>query len=172
MHLRPWFVVVPSTADLVSWVEDLTSFTGTRPAVFEAWETWPPATNRGKLDPATSSRLRLLQTLPIDPPRLVLTTIAALLQPVPARDELARRGRKIATGEVIDPSQLAGWLVENGYKRVEAVEYPGEFSRRGGICDVFPPDAHDPVRLEFFGDEVESIRVFSTTAGTPGEPRP
>ena len=49
----------------------------------------------------------------------------------------------------------------NGYKRVEAVEFPGEFGRRGGICDLFPPDATDPVRLEFFGDEVESIRAFS-----------
>src|SRR5437764_920871 len=57
---------------------------------------------------------------------------------------------------------LAEWLVANGYKRVEAVEYPGEFGRRGGICDVFPPDAPDPVRVEFFGDEVESIRTFST----------
>jgi transcription-repair coupling factor (superfamily II helicase) len=154
--------VVPTVGDLISWVEDLASFTGTRPAVFEAWETWPPATNRGKLDPATSSRLRLLQTLPANPPRIVLTTIAALLQPVPLREELARRGRKLTVGEVIDPSVLAEWLVESGYKRVEAVEYPGEFSRRGGICDIFPPDAQDPVRVEFFGDEVESIRVFST----------
>ncbi len=154
--------VVPTVGDQISWVEDLASFTGTRPAVFEAWETWPPATNRGKLDPATSSRLRLLQTLPANPPRIVLTTIAALLQPVPLREELARRGRKLTVGEVIDPSTLAEWLVESGYKRVEAVEYPGEFSRRGGICDIFPPDAQDPVRVEFFGDEVESIRVFST----------
>lgn len=180
--------VLPSVSDVVSWVEDLTSFTGVRPTVFEAWETWPPQTNRGKLDPTTSSRLRMLQEILAHPPKVVVTTVPALIQPVPARDDLARRGRKVTTGEVIDPSELAEWLVANGYKRVEAVEYPCEFSRRGGICDVFPPDAADPVRLEFFGDELESIRIFSTGtqrslekkagvtllgigAGAEGEPR-
>ena len=53
------------------------------------------------------------------------------------------------------------WLVANGYKRLDAVELPGEFSRRGGILDIFSLDAEDPVRLEFFGDEIESIRPFS-----------
>ena len=154
--------VVPSASDLPRFVEDLASFTGSRPTVFEAWETWPPPTHKGQLDPATTSRLRLLQALPVDPPRLIVATIAALIQPVPERAELANRGRKLALGEDVDPSGLAVWLVDNGYKRVEAVAYPGEFSRRGGICDIFPPDATDPVRLEFFGDEVESIRTIAT----------
>jgi transcription-repair coupling factor (superfamily II helicase) len=153
--------VVPGPSDLPSFVEDVASFTGSRPAVFEAWETWPPPTHKGQLDPATTSRLRLLQTLPVDPPKLIVSTMAALIQPVPARDAMANRGMKLAKGEVIDPSELAGWLLANGYKRIEAVEYPGEFSRRGGIVDIFPPDATDPVRLEFFGDEVESIRTFA-----------
>ena len=163
-HEAPGTVVavLPHTSDVSPWVEDLVSFTGERPAVFEAWETWPVPTHKGKLDPATSSRLRLLQELQVNPPRLVVTSIAALVQPVPERADLAAGGRKLVVGEVVDPSDLAEWLVANGYKRVEAVEYPGEFSRRGGICDVFPPDAADPVRLEFFGDEVESIRTFST----------
>src|SRR5205814_2335076 len=77
---------------------------------------------------------------------------------------LAARGRKIAAGETVDPSELAEWLVANGYKRVDAVEYPGEFGRRGGICDIFPPDAPDPLRLEFFGDELESIRTFAVSS--------
>ena len=154
--------VLPTTADLVPWVEDLTSFSGTRPAVFEAWESWPVPTHKGKLDPATSSRLRLLQELLANPPRLVVTTIAAMIQPVPERADLAKRGRKLTSGEVVDPDELAQWLVANGYKRVEAVEYPGEFGKRGGICDIYPPDANDPVRLEFFGDELESIRTFAT----------
>ena len=154
--------VVPNASDVEPWAGDLASFAGGRPAVFEAWETWPPPTHKGKLDPATTSRLRLLQDL-LTPaaPRLVVAPIAALIQPVPERADLAARGRKLAVGEVVDPDELAAWLVANGYKRVEAVEYPGEFGRRGGICDVFPPDGPDPVRLEFFGDELESIRTFS-----------
>jgi transcription-repair coupling factor (superfamily II helicase) len=153
--------VVPHVGDVSPWAEDLASFTRTRPAAFPAWETWPPPTHKGQLDPATSARLRLLQQLPLDPPKLVVAPMAAVLQPVPARDDLAKRGRKLAPGEVVDPAELIDWLVAHGYKRVEAVEYPGEFARRGGILDVFPPDAADPVRVEFFGDEVESLRTFS-----------
>ncbi|MBN9118248.1 MAG: transcription-repair coupling factor [Planctomycetes bacterium] len=170
-------VVVPNATDVSPWVEDIASFTGTRPLVFEAWEAWPVTSNKGKLDPTTTSRLRLLQQLQLDPPKdrrggrgepvggsppkIVVCCVAAVCQPVPQRAELVSRGRTITAGEIVDPSELAEWLVANGYKRVDAVEYPGEFSRRGGICDVFPPDAPDPVRFEFFGDEVESIRTFA-----------
>ena len=154
-------VVVPSPADMSGWVEDIASFTGTRPLAFDAWETWPVVSNKGKLDPTTTSRLRLLQQLQLDPPKVLVCCIAAVCQPVPERADLAARGRTITAGEIVEPNELAEWLVANGYKRVDAVEYPGEFSRRGGICDIFPPDAPDPVRFEFFGDEVESIRTFA-----------
>jgi transcription-repair coupling factor (superfamily II helicase) len=56
---------------------------------------------------------------------------------------------------------LLRWLTEHGWERQDAVELPGEFSLRGGILDIFPIDAPDPLRVEWFGDEVESIREFS-----------
>ncbi len=154
-------VVVPNPTDVEPWQEDIASFTGTRPALFEAWESWPVTSNKGKLDPITTSRLRLLQQLTSDAPKIVVCGVASVCQPVPERADLAARGRTLSVNEIVDPSELAEWLVTNGYKRVDAVEYPGEFSRRGGICDVFPPDAPDPYRFEFFGDEVESIRSFA-----------
>lgn len=158
----PVLAIVPGVADLDGWAEDLASLTGARPAVFPAHETWPPQTVRGRISDETASRLRLLQQLlAADPPRLVLAPMAAVVQPVPPRDDLVSSGRRLTVGDTLDPDEFAHWLVENGYKRVEAVEFPGEFGRRGGICDLFPPDATDPVRLEFFGDEVESIRTFS-----------
>src|SRR6266542_3626897 len=82
-------VVVPSPADVGSWVEDIATFTGTRPTVFEAWETWPVTSNKGKLDPTTTSRLRLLQQLQLDPPKVLVCCIAAVCQPVPQRADLA-----------------------------------------------------------------------------------
>ncbi len=157
-------IVVPNPADPPLWVEDLTSFSGKTPSIFEAWEGWPLPPNRGKLDPTTTSRLRLLQELATTPPKVMITTMAAICQPVPGRADLTASARKLSTGEVLDPDELAQWFISSGYKRVDAVEYPGEFSRRGGICDVFPPDASDPVRLEFFGDEVESIRTFAVSS--------
>ena len=70
-------------------------------------------------------------------------------------------GASSAVQQQLDLDELAAWLVEHGFKRIEAVELPGEFSRRGGILDVFSPDAEAPYRMEFFGDEIESIRQFS-----------
>src|SRR5947207_2026890 len=66
-------VVLPNPADVDPWAEDLHSFTGTRPAVFEAWEGWPVPPNKGKLDSTATSRLRLLRDLTADPPKVVVT---------------------------------------------------------------------------------------------------
>lgn len=157
-----WLAVIPHASDLPYWAEDLASFRdGSRPLLFPAWETWPPADHRGRLDPITAERLRFLQELLSAPPPIILTTLPALIQPVPPPDEFQSRGREIRLGQVIAPDELVEWLIAHGYKRVEAVEYPGDFSRRGGICDIFPPGQPEPVRLEFFGDEVESLRRFA-----------
>ncbi|MBY0458676.1 MAG: transcription-repair coupling factor, partial [Gemmataceae bacterium] len=124
-------VVIPNAADVGPWVEDITTFLGARPAEFDAWEAWPVTSNKGKLDPTTTSRLRLLQELQkASAPRVVVCCAAAVCQPVPERADLAARGRGLAVGEIVELGDLAEWLVQNGYKRVEAVEYPGEFSRR------------------------------------------
>ena len=67
--------------------------------------------------------------------------------------------------------ELAGWLVENRFQNTTAVELPGEFSVRGGILDIFAPDWYDPVRLELFGDEIESIPPFrGFQPAEPGQP--
>src|SRR5262249_60266144 len=101
-----------------------------------------------------------------------LTTRQAPIQPVPARRQLEQNRRGLRVGAQVEPEELAAWLVAHGFHFAEAVELPGEFSRRGGIVDIFPPDAEAPYRLEFFGDEVESIRQFAPytqrSLGTPG----
>jgi transcription-repair coupling factor (superfamily II helicase) len=91
---------------------------------------------------------------------IIVTSIQSLLQPVPAQSALTGATREIRIGAQIDEQELARWLVEHGCHATTAVELPGEFSVRGGILDVFPPDAEYPVRIELFGDEVESIRTF------------
>src|SRR5438093_1129588 len=78
-----------------------------------------------------------------------------------ARQQLAQQRRRLRVGAAVGLEELTTWLVERGYQRMEAVELPGEFSRRGGILDVFSPDAEAPYRLEFLGDDVESIRQFA-----------
>ena len=155
-------VLLPNVSELAPWEEDLATFLEVRPSLFPAHETWPPTTTRGQISPEASRRLRLLQELINDPPKLILAPMAAIMQSVPARESLQASGRRIRTGDRLELQELAEWLVERGYKRVDSVEFAGEFSQRGGICDIYPPDLNDPIRFEFFGDELESIRTFNT----------
>jgi transcription-repair coupling factor (superfamily II helicase) len=99
-----------------------------------------------------------------DRPRILVTSIQSLLQPVPGREALGAATREIRVGEQLDVQQFARWLVERGGHATTAVELPGEFSVRGGILDIFPPDEDDPVRIELFGDDVESIRRFDVAS--------
>jgi transcription-repair coupling factor (superfamily II helicase) len=155
-------IIVPNAIDLTPWSEDLRSFSGKPPQLFPAYDGWPKQEPRGRISEETTQRLRLLQNLLNEPPKLVLAPMNAIVQPVPPRSDLAAKRRLLQVNQALDSEELVRWLVENGYKRTEAVEYPGEFARRGGICDIFPPDASDPLRLELFGDELESIRMFSS----------
>jgi transcription-repair coupling factor (superfamily II helicase) len=156
----PVLVVIPHPADLDAVAGDLHSLTGSRPVVFPALDSLPG--ERPRFDAMAAARLRLIQGLTGEhPPRLVLATMSALMQPVPSRADLAARSRLLRAGESVDVEELSTWLVEHGYKRVDAVEMPGEFSRRGGILDVYSPDADAPYRLELFGDEIESLRQFA-----------
>ncbi|MBL8793644.1 MAG: transcription-repair coupling factor [Planctomycetia bacterium] len=167
---RTLLIALAHPRDLDGWGEDLASFAGTRPVVLPGWDQWPPPQPADfsedgiapVLDDVSGQRLRILQQLASEaPPALVLTTFQALLQPAPAREQLARQQRVVKTGEALEPDELAGWLVEHGFQRADAVHFPGQFTRRGGILDLFSPDADAPHRLEFFGDELESIRQFS-----------
>ncbi len=97
-------------------------------------------------------------------PRVVLTTVSALLQRVPPRDALAAATLMVTRGERIAPEALAAFLIRTGYVRDETVTMPGEFAARGGIVDIFPPGRAEPLRFDFFGDELESIRTFNSVS--------
>jgi transcription-repair coupling factor (superfamily II helicase) len=99
-------------------------------------------------------------TLNAQPSTLLLTSIQGLLQPVPAREVVAARTRTLQRGQTLDVPALLTWLVEHGFHATTAVELPGECSSRGGILDLFAPDWLHPVRVELFGDEIESLRAF------------
>src|SRR5215213_9495174 len=117
-------LVLAHPGDVDPWVNDLQSFAGRRPAVFPAFESWPPEPSN--FDDTPGRRLRTVQKLATDPPKILLATMAALMQPVPGRGELEARGRRIRVGDTLDLEEIGRWLVANGYKRVDAVELPGE----------------------------------------------
>ncbi|MEV7620140.1 transcription-repair coupling factor [Microbacterium sp. NPDC089321] len=130
---------------------------------FPAWETLPherlspsPDTVGKRLD-----TLRRIVTWTGEKPLVVVASVRAALQPLAANLgdaaplELRIGGRGIELEEAVEQ------LVERAYSRVDMVSRRGEFAVRGGILDVFPPTADHPLRVEFFGDEVDQIRAFS-----------
>ena len=120
-------------------------------------------------DPAGElDRLRVLSHLskpsPDGPPLLVITSVPAFLQKLPS-SQLFRTGWiTLGKGMEADPVNLAARLGALGYHTESLVEVPGSLSRRGGILDVYPPTLEMPVRVEFFGNSVESLRLFEPTS--------
>ncbi|WP_353827162.1 transcription-repair coupling factor [Agromyces sp. SYSU T0242] len=133
---------------------------------FPAWETLP----HERLSPSAETvgrrlhAIRRMSTWAADGarhPLVVVASVRAALQPV--ADNLAGREpiELVAGGRGYDLAAIAEELVDLAYARVDMVSRRGEFAVRGGILDVFPPTADHPVRVDFFGDEVEELRAFS-----------
>jgi transcription-repair coupling factor (superfamily II helicase) len=93
-------------------------------------------------------------------PRVLVTTVNAVLQRLPPRAFVAKQSFSAAPGNALDIDDIARWLEANGFQRVSTVREVGEFAVRGGLVDLFPPGFADPIRLDFFGDQLESIRSF------------
>ena len=91
---------------------------------------------------------------------VVVTTFAAASMRLRDASFYADLARVVRRGEMIDPERLVEHLRLAGYNQVDVVEMPGEFAHRGGLIDVYPPESDRPVRMELFGDEVESLRRF------------
>ncbi len=103
-------------------------------------------------------------------PPLVATTVAAILQKLIPKEEIVDYAELIMEGEEIDRDRLIEKLISGGYVASAIVEEPGDFSIRGGILDVFSPLYPDPLRIEFFGDCVDSLRLFSAVSQRSRKP--
>ena len=134
---------------------------------FPAWDCLPY--DRVSPNPElVSERIATLARLlaPSAKPRLVLTTVNALLQRVPPRSAFDGRALTLRPGDEgggdADPTAIATFLEANGYTRAGTVMEPGEYAMRGGIIDIYPAGEPEPVRVDLFGDTVESLRYFDT----------
>ena len=91
---------------------------------------------------------------------IIVTSVKALLQPTLTPEELADASMALCLGQELRQDELLRTLIGRGYRPAPAVETPGELSRRGGIVDVWPSADERPLRIEFFGDEIDSLRRF------------
>ncbi len=103
-------------------------------------------------------------------PLVVIATVNAMLQRVPAREMVKISAWSARVGNRIDLDNLTSYLASNGYNRTGTVREPGEFAVRGGIVDIYPSDFELPVRLDMFGDTLDAIRTFdAATQRTVGQ---
>ncbi|MBN2506029.1 MAG: hypothetical protein JXQ71_04980, partial [Verrucomicrobia bacterium] len=101
---------------------------------------------------------------------LVVTSVAALLQRTFAPQSMVQRLRIVRRGDALDPLDLIEWLETQGYEPEAQVNHKGQIALRGGILDIFSPTSPWPVRLEFFGNAVESLRAFDPITQISREP--
>ena len=132
---------------------------------FPAWDCLPYDRASPSLR-ATSERLATLHALQRrrDKPQLLVTTVNAALQRTLTPFRIRQLVARLAPGERIDIAHLTTLLAANGYARTETVRDPGEFAVRGGIVDLFPAGEEQALRLDFFGDEIESVRRFDAAS--------
>jgi len=163
-------LVVPTDADIESTVGDISFFLsvleGSATAAVERQVLPFPST---QVDPyrgfqphlkVASARARVLHSLANGSARVIVASAVSLLTMVPDPATILLSSCDITPGVDIDPVVLANTLVLGGYEPADPVDAHGEFGRRGGILDVFPAGEELPIRIEFIGDTVESIRRF------------
>lgn len=109
---------------------------------------------------ATMDRISVYTKLYNSEAKIILTTVEALMQKTISKDELFARVLQIEVGKHIELENLKENLTYLGYERTDMVRGRGEYTVRGGIIDVFPLTTKNPVRIEFWGDEIDSLRVF------------
>jgi transcription-repair coupling factor (superfamily II helicase) len=168
---RPILYVRPHIEDADKAADDLHTFTSRPIDAFGAWEGEEDLADA--TDEIRAARLAMISHLDVDK-CIIPSSIQALCQPVPRREAIERATLRLEVDRNVSPETVVEWLVESGFERTEGIDLPGQFARRGGIVDIYAPlvkekilpgdepavssqDA-EAIRVEFFGDTIESIR--------------
>jgi transcription-repair coupling factor (superfamily II helicase) len=159
---EPVLVVTNSTERAESLTDGLRFFNCT-PLIFPAYDTLPFETQEPVLHILSARNqviARLISSGNTQSPPLIVAPVVSLFYRVPPADVLEKQVLNIHWGEPLDPDQTAARLVDMGFRRESLAESPGEFSVRGSIIDIYPPNSEEPWRLDLFGDEIEQIRKY------------
>jgi transcription-repair coupling factor (superfamily II helicase) len=177
---RPILYISPHIDDADKAVDDLHTFGGEKVELLPAWEGEEELADA--TDEIRAERLKLVSHLSFVGTRvtshksrfIIAASVQALCQPIPKPEVIETSSLQLETEGKLSPEDAAAWLVDNGFERVERVDLPGQFARRGGIVDIYAPlvigksvageqkeAASQAVRVEFFGDSIESIRTIN-----------
>ncbi len=165
-HPQPMVVVLPKASDAEQFISDLDFFCGelSWPIIYFPPYHILPFKYLSYHGQTAAKRIRVLYKLveySLSAPPLVVTTSGAIIQRVMPREYFSDYLELIMENEEIETDRLIEKLNAGGYERTMIVEEPGDYSLRGGIIDIFSPSYDDPLRIELFGDQVDSLRFFS-----------
>ena len=156
----PLLIITTSTRHAEELSQEIGSWIGKDLVVnFPAWETLPHERLSPKADTVTA-RFKALNKISDQKVRVIVCSVRALLQPIIAND-LNTSIIKIQQGLNLQMQELMNQLIRFGFSRSDLVERRGDFAVRGGILDIFPADQDHPIRIDFFGDEIEELSYFS-----------
>jgi transcription-repair coupling factor (superfamily II helicase) len=179
---RPILYIRPHIDDADKAADDLHTFGAENAEAFVAWEGEEELADA--TDEIRTERLKLISSIShgishTDVSNLIIpTSIQALCQPIPKPQALEKSCLQLQTGKTMSMEQITEWLIKNGFERVERIDLPGQFAHRGGIVDIYaplsigktlsdekqkalPPQGTEAIRVEFFGDTIESIREIN-----------
>lgn len=158
---RPILVISPQTDDAESLYEDLKAFLDEKyVSNFPQWGINPYEIRAPHAD-TIGQRIRTLSMIDQDHSTVITACAEAVIEPSISKEALRKNSLRLEIGKELAPEVLVRLLDKLGYIRRPMAEALGEYSARGGIIDFFAPTNDDPIRVEFFGDQIESIRSFS-----------
>ncbi len=158
---RPILVISPGTEESESLNDDIKEFIGDDSlGHFPSWGIAPYEIRAPRAD-VIGQKIRVLSQLGQSRPVVVTASVEAIMEPTIDRATLTENNLKLEVGASADPTSLINLLERLQFVRRPMTEAIGEYSVRGGIVDFFSPTHDDPIRVEFFGDKIASIRTFS-----------
>ena len=174
---QPILYICPHIDDADKVTDDLHTFGTQKIEPLSAWEGEEDLADA--TDEIRTERLKLVARRTEEGARFIIpASIQALCQPIPKPEKLEESSLRLVVEKDMSPEETVSWLVDNGFERVERVDLPGQFARRGGIVDIYAPlsigkvlsneepremstQDGEAIRVEFFGDIIESIRQIN-----------
>lgn len=159
-HPRPFVILTPDRSSLSAWQEDLSNLLPSAAIVELPEVDMATFTAAAKSVDLMARRMDVLGRLMRQDPVIVLAQVSAAVQKGISRRDFERLSLRLQLGDTIDRDEVLRRFVRLGYEAVPEVERMGQFSARGGIVDFFPINQMMPLRMEFFDDEIDSLREF------------
>lgn len=159
-HEGQYLIITPDELSARGIIKDLALFNEKRDILFFGAREFLPYQVYARSREGTGHRLKTLVKLAQKKPRFVVTTPQAFCQKIIPKKIYMESLLEITRGQQLEREKLSLKLVELGYEKVELVEAPGQFAVRGSLVDVFPANLYQPVRLDFFDEELDSLRYF------------